>query len=1115
MSSLIAAWAIVIKRSLAHWRLLSSIVLGVTLAVAISSSTVIYFQALRGLGLERDLRLIPPEQQDVQVGMDLNRASLQDYVEARRAVDGVVRRYMSWLVSGQVRSVRSATFYANPVDRQPPPPLDDQLRGSLSFMTDMDKHIRVVAGRMPQAVRADGSTPPVVEGILALSAASLFSVSVGDEFTFTPFWDDQTPNMRVRVVGFFDPLLPEDHLWTEGPLRSTRQLSQLNALPLLVPEETYFQGLSVLFPNANSAVGWTLRTDVRRINPSNMDRALLGLRFLEGTLESRYVNFRLVTPLTETLRTYQTKLFFMRAPLLVVSLMVVAVVLYYLVLLAGLLVERLRGENAVVQSRGASYRQIVGMHAMEALLVSGVGLLVGPPLAAAGIALLGLTPAFSALSGGGLLPVFLSWEAYQLALLGAGLAFIALIIPAARAARQNVVHFRQEATRPTQQPFFQRFYLDVGFLVVTAFLLTQLRSQQNLVVTEAILGEQAVNQLLVLAPSLFLIAVSFLILRLFPMGLNLASRLVRAVAPAWSMLGLWELGRNPAHYGRLVLLLMLAAGLGVFAASFGGTLDRSYQERALYAAGSDIRLSGLDLSARWPDDAPPETTYRKISGVREAAAALRQSGSVRSRPWSGDYRMLAIDQSAFGKVAWFRDDFSTSSLTQLLSMLDEKAPELGVPLPQDASKLSLWARPVRADATTSLFIQMQDNAGRYFTYGLGTLDFDDWRRLEVTLDRPARRPLGRALEQPVPIAPYTFMSIYTLQGRRQGGLASGSILLDDMMVAKADGTEELFQDFESNPNWGIVQITAEAGRDSLDVSPVTRNNKGSSGVFTWQSGTVVTERGIAPGLDDTPLPVLASSSFLASTGHKIGDEASVTVGGVIIPVLLKHEVGYFPTLDPLEEDFLVGPIAPILARMNVKRPGTEAVPGEFWIKAAPGADRPALSTSLGTAPFRASGVTDSQVLLQMAHADPLVAAGWTALLFIAYLSVLFISVVGFVVHAYVSAQKRRLTFAALRGMGLSVHQLVGVVWFEHALIVAIGLAFGTWIGGRIGEALLPFLTLTETGEKVLPPFIIQTNWGAVGLTYSVMGLVFTVVTGAVIVLFSRLAISRALRTSEV
>ena len=52
---LLSAWQLVAKRSLAHWRVLLSVLLGVLLASTIISGTVIYFDALRDVALNQSL----------------------------------------------------------------------------------------------------------------------------------------------------------------------------------------------------------------------------------------------------------------------------------------------------------------------------------------------------------------------------------------------------------------------------------------------------------------------------------------------------------------------------------------------------------------------------------------------------------------------------------------------------------------------------------------------------------------------------------------------------------------------------------------------------------------------------------------------------------------------------------------------------------------------------------------------------------------------------------------------------------------------------------------------------------------------------------------------------
>ena len=137
-----------------------------------------------------------------------------------------------------------------------------------------------------------------------------------------------------------------------------------------------------------------------------------------------------------------------------------------------------------------------------------------------------------------------------------------------------------------------KYYIDVVLLLVCILLFRQL-TQQGSVVAVRLLGDMAVNQLLLALPGMMLLASAMVLLRLFPLAIGMASKLFSSWLPAGLVLGIWQMARNPGHYARLSLLLILTAGLGIFASSFGATLDRSFEERILYSTGSDIRLDGV------------------------------------------------------------------------------------------------------------------------------------------------------------------------------------------------------------------------------------------------------------------------------------------------------------------------------------------------------------------------------------------------------------------------------------------------------------------------------------------------------------------------------------------
>jgi ABC-type antimicrobial peptide transport system permease subunit len=153
--------------------------------------------------------------------------------------------------------------------------------------------------------------------------------------------------------------------------------------------------------------------------------------------------------------------------------------------------------------------------------------------------------------------------------------------------------------------------------------------------------------------------------------------------------------------------------------------------------------------------------------------------------------------------------------------------------------------------------------------------------------------------------------------------------------------------------------------------------------------------------------------------------------------------------------------------------------------------------------------------LQLAQQkDPLVAAGWEGILFISFAAILILSAIGFLIYSYLTAQRRTLEFAVLRTMGFSKKQIAIVVGFEQIFVIGLGMIAGTLMGMRLGSLMIRYMGLTETGDEVLPPMHLQISWLTVGTAWLVLGLVFLVTIGAVVLLYSRLALHRVLRIGE-
>src|SRR5207244_3550794 len=64
---------------------------------------------------------------------------------------------------------------------------------------------------------------------------------------------------------------------------------------------------------------------------------------------------------------------------------------------------------------------------------------------------------------------------------------------------------------------------------------------------------------------------------------------------------------------------------------------------------------------------------------------------------------------------------------------------------------------------------------------------------------------------------------------------------------------------------------------------------------------------------------------------------------------------------------------------------------------------------------------------------------------------------------------------------------------EYATVSLVGIALGAILGRVVGQQMLSFLEVTETGAKVEPGFILQTEWLPLGLAVAIVAAVFTVV----------------------
>ena len=1121
-----------VRRMRGNWRLLISVIIGTLVAGAVLASTAVYSDAIRDLGLDFALDTREPEQLDVRVSQSTIPVGRVPYEGSLERIDGAVAGALGSASGALVRSGTSATFFPT-APGAPAPTADDRPRGVLRFRSELEQHVVLFDGTLPSGVpSAAGQALPVAVG---LETATRNGIAVGERFDLHPFWDPDAPPVPVEVTGIIEALDIEERYWGGDAQALDRSTRSWETIAFHVPESTFFGAMTDLLPGVQADYVNVYNVEFDALNARNSPQVSRSLDALQRTLAVTEDRLRIDTELVVVLETYDEKLFFTRIPLLVVLLQIAGIVAYYLMMVSNMLADRQSGEIALLRSRGATTLQLMALFSIEGVILAALAALAGPPIAGLAIAVLGLTPAFEALSGGELLQVNVASSAYLMAGVGALIAYVAMMVPAWRVTHTTMVQFKRSAARPRPTPLFLRYYLDVAFVVVAALVFWQL-SQQEQLFTETIFGETQADPFLLLTPTVFLVTVGVVFLRLFPLALRSTAWAVGKTRSTAMLVGMRSLVRNPTHYTRLILLLMFATGVGMFGASFNATLDRSYVDRAAYAVGADLRASNFRALSSAGEIAFRTTVSDVPADVVSVAA--RVGGELTARGERVDIDLLGVDPATFAEVAFFRGDFASAELAEITAALGENGATLStLPVAGVPRQIGAWIHAPDIRGRVVLGLQLRDSTGRFANVGLARIRptdpvAEEWRFLVADLRPDLTRPTANVHFEPL-VPPLEFVSFFI---NPIGSIASGegTVLLGAVLsseqpppvIAEGEDDADPRQSIEGFANGQLVHaFDSVSGLEVISGYRPTRlldrpvasaqAPPGFDGSieYRWADsfrGPPV--RGLRLATDSDPVLLYLLRQTAEALDVESGDNIQLLAGSRFMEAEVAGVIDLFPTIQ-------VGGRSGF-ALVNVDRLLTEIHSGptqsrlrlnEVWYATS---DPTALRAALDDARFSVQTVVDIDSERIAQEQDPLVAAGWKGILAIAFGAVLLLSAIGFLVYSYLTAQQRALEFAILRTLGFSRLQIFSVVAFEHLFVIVAGVGLGTAVGLQVGRLMMDFLGVDERGREVLPPFVLGVSWPSVFLAWGILGSVFVVTIGAVVLLYFRLQVHRALRIGD-
>ncbi|PKB80452.1 MAG: hypothetical protein BZY88_08670 [SAR202 cluster bacterium Io17-Chloro-G9] len=1074
---------------------------GILAAVTLMSVGAVYSRVLAEGGLQHSLATVNQGGLNVHILAQNRPLGPADYQHLRSQVEEISQTHLGHLTEGLERLGRTEGNLPVVFQNDGNEPDGDSPMGRPFFLTDFEQHARIIEGRWPENAPVLHESGLDMEIAIGELTAIGMGLSVGDQIFLVPFESDPGEVVGMTIVGLMEAVDPQEEYWMFSPAYfSVQPYGEEVLLPIYVPEEYFFSGIGAKYPSLVGDFAWFLFLDVGGLTADTAGPAKDAMAEMETDINKQFPRTLVLTALKNRILSYERTLTLARIPLFLFISLVVVVILYFLSLIMGLAARSQADEAGLLRSRGAGVFQVTGLLVLGESIMVLLAVAVGPFLALALVRYLLLGTINPEVGDGGPIPVGITASMFWMGAIGGILSLGVLAISGWSRARNGMVESLAARARPPTVPFVHRYYLDALVLVAFALVIWQVQDRDGFATKGLTSNSLNVDYTLLLAPVLGLVGAAVVTLRILPWLVRLIAWLSSRLGPAWIAFPLVRLARDPLPHGSLVVILLLATALGVFGAAFQTSLSKSQTEQALYRVGGDVVLDGQPFTESL------RQSIGSIMGVSSVTPVFKEQVTLVPQGSSSRTILIATDPVTLPNTLWFREDFSASTLGDLLSPLHVARqisspasgdPGLGIEIPEGSEALGVWVESTGLTATTvarelNLWARVEGSGGRNRHVLVGDLlaarpgvsapdtrlfepapaagsddsqPVADWRYHKVSLEDAVE-----ALDPPLRLVAF-FMSRQAFTR-----LPASTILVDDITAvgpaANGLGGEILIEGFEGAPLWVEMPNRGDVP-DRVEVTEAAARSGGQGLSFSWDEPFSRLPRGFMIPRGSTPLPAIGGPGF------QVGQSVRPLVNGQIVPMTITGLVSFFPTVNPSSRPFLIASMDDTARYLKRIPGGRFEPPDQVWLSLDRGADRDSVIEAVNGVVRPLVIIRDRQRQVDLARRDPLAGGGWNGLTLLGMAAIAVAVLLTLALHGVAAVRTGRVDLTVAQTLGLSRLQLVGSLALERLVVAVLGIGVGAWVGLWLGpgvwggrwmfRGVLEYLDITPRGRPVVPP----------------------------------------------
>lgn len=675
------------------WGLLLVTGVGIVAAVMLVCAVILYSRVALSAGLQ-NIFITSSQKTDIIVRGDSKQISTPTINKLTQVLNQEYRKNLGPYLDPTQFSIETPPFVlvTNIASRRGP--RVTQELGVIGTSTDQaGSHVQLLQGQLPQ----DNSNSDVIELAITPETAASLHMMVGSFLTMSvPFIDanqvTSTKNLTLHIVGIFKPNSVDDPFWHGNDFAIyepsdfvtiyTGLVSNENALAVLNRTSDQAASHGLFFYTALSLI-WYYHLNPAHVTIDDLDNIINGVATVKvddgnnSLLEqSPFIQDSQTYQTSDLLKQYHDRVSLVQLPVGSLLLLMLGLVLFFVSMMADLLVDRQVNAIAILSSRGASSGQIFASLMIQSIGLGLIALVAGPLLS---LPLVYFIAQHSLPSSDQSALNLITNDTLQIVWALAGYALLAVLtttmamaISIFQATRQDVLTIRLEAARSTRRPFWQKLNLDIISAIVALTCYAMSIYIANTGVLDAQLRLLLLSPLTLLESACLLMASILIFLRFFPQILRLGTWLAMRSTSAVPMLALAQMARSPRQPVRMTLLLALTIAFAIFTLIFSATQAQRILDVAAYQGGADFS-GGFSGNVLTPAQLQSQTTaFRHIRGIIGVSLGYNTPAVAGGRLVSIPVNFSAVDTDTFATAAIWEKQDSSQPLSSLMAQLAKR-----------------------------------------------------------------------------------------------------------------------------------------------------------------------------------------------------------------------------------------------------------------------------------------------------------------------------------------------------------------------------------------------------------------------------------------------------------